>query len=990
MKLNAQSQYRFDHLTLKDGLSQSQAYCFLQDSYGYTWIGTQDGLNRFDGYEFKVYKNNPFDSTTLTHNWIWSIEEDRNHDLWIGTFQGLCKYIRSEDRFLQFYHNKKDPTSISGNRANFILRDKQDRLWISCWGNGLNLYNAENNTFTRFLYDSADERSISSNAVRALHRDHEGNIWVGTWNAGLNRVIEDETGIHFRRYQKDGETGFDAGNKITSITEDADGRLWIGSWETGLILFDPRRSSFNQLPGFSSNGVNKVVRDSQGQIWIGTNSGLHIADPSTGNIKHFFQDPTDPSGISSNTIYGLYEDRSGSMWVSGNGIDLYDPEKNVFKTFNHKNNSPNSLSQNLVWSFCEDEEGKIWIGTEAGPLNVFNPTTEQFLHITVKDGFGNIAQNIRAIAYKDGVFWLATYGSGLVRYEKKTGKANFFLGQHPSILGKSGIVNDVRIGQDGTLWIGLHENGLVHFNPVTDELERFLFDPENPKSIGSNFINTVTEDNHGNVWVGFWGGGMAMFDKNIKEFTNYRYDRKNPKGLSDQVVISIHPEDDSIVWACTHTGLNRLNKQTGTFTHYFEKDGLPNNVVYEMLKDDEGNYWISTNKGLSKFNPVTKKFKNYTMDDGLQSDEFNSNSSLRSSTGDFYFGGISGFNLFRPEHFKADTIPPTLVINSVKVFNQEYPLQKEIVLDYYENYISFQYAAIEFSSPEKIRYSFRLEGSDRDWVDAGDRRQANYTNLGPGNYTFRVRATNSDGYVNEGKSIYITINPPFWKTWWFVLTSAIICASIIYSIHRYRLAQSLKVERLRNKIASDLHDEVGSSLTRISIYSELVQTGTEATQSKNYLKSISEMSREIVSTMSDIVWSIDNRNDSTGALILRMKDFATEVFQAKNIEMSFVVEGVDENRTLDPALKQNIYLIFKESVNNIVKHANAQHVSISLINRGNEFSMKIHDDGTGFPNDGNQKGNGLRNMHRRAQAIGAIFSITTNSGTTIAVTRKSL
>ena len=409
-----------------------------------------------------------------------------------------------------------------------------------------------------------------------------------------------------------------------------------------------------------------------------------------------------------------------------------------------------------------------------------------------------------------------------------------------------------------------------------------------------------------------------------------------------------------------------------------------------MLKDDQANYWISTNKGLARFNPTTKKFKNFTMEDGLQSNEFNSNAALRSSTGDFYFGGINGFNVFRPESFKADTIPPSLVINSFKVFNQSYPVQEKTLLEYYQNYVSFQFAAIEFSSPEKIRYAYKLEGSDRDWVDAADRRYADYTNLGPGNYTFHVRATNADGYVSEGKSIQIIINPPFWKTWWFMLGSVVICASIIYSIHRYRLSQSLKVERLRNKIASDLHDEVGSSLTRISIYSELVQSGTEATQSKNYLKSISEMSREIVSTMSDIVWSIDNRNDSTGALILRMKDFATEVLQAKNIGMSFSVDGVVEGKTLDPALKQNIYLIFKESVNNIVKHANAEHVSISLVNRGSEFSMKIHDDGRGFPNDGNQKGNGLRNMHRRAQAIGAVFSIATDSGTKISVTRKSL
>jgi signal transduction histidine kinase len=284
-----------------------------------------------------------------------------------------------------------------------------------------------------------------------------------------------------------------------------------------------------------------------------------------------------------------------------------------------------------------------------------------------------------------------------------------------------------------------------------------------------------------------------------------------------------------------------------------------------------------------------------------------------------------------------------------------------------------------------------LEGFDKDWVDAGDKRFANYTNLDPGTYTFHVKAANADGYWSQkDNAISFVIRPPFWKTWWFTAGMILIIASVAYAIHRYRLTQSLKVERLRNKIASDLHDEVGSSLTRISIYSDLLMGGTEENQGKTYLKSISELSREIVGTMSDIVWSIDNRNDSTGALIIRMKDFANEVLQARGIELSFVVKGIDEGKSLDPALKQNIYLIFKESINNIVKHAQASSVSVSIVNSNHEFRMSIQDDGRGFVSNGTQKGNGLRNMHRRAQAIGGIFDIKNQQGTTITVSRSAL
>ncbi len=982
--------FRFNHLTIKDGLSQSQPYCIFQDSYGYIWIGTQDGLNRFDGNHFKVFKNNPFDSTTLTHNWVWSVQEDNKGDLWVGTFQGLCKYIRKEDRFVQYYHKSQDSTSISGNRPNYIVKDKKGRLWISSWGSGLNLYNEKTNTFTSFKNDPDDQQSISDNAVRTLFCDNRGTIWIGTWNGGLNRVIEDEKGIRFQRYNAQGEYGLEGGNRITSIAEDKQGNLWIGSYEAGVIILDRSVNRFIRVPNFLQNDVNKIICDTHNNVWIGTNNGLRFYDNQSKKFYTYQHNPANPSGISNNSIYALMEDRTGIVWVSGNGLDLYDPHKNIFETYQNKQGDPNSLSQNMTWSFCEDDEKNIWIGSESGPINIFNPKTKSFRQLTISDNRGNIASNIYKMIYKDGVFWIASFSAGLVRYEKYTGKSTFYLGAHNSPLGKITMVNELMMDDDNTLWIGTNENGLLHYNPQDENVTQYRFNPDDDNTIGSNFINSITKDKKGNLWIGFWGGGMSMLDKRTQKFTNYRYDQKNATGLSDQVVISITQQNDSIFWICTHSGLNKLNINSGKFIHFFEKDGLPNNVVYEMLEDADGNYWISSNGGLSKFNPKTYSFNNYTEDDGLQSNEFNSNAALKSSSGEFYFGGVNGVSIFKPEEIKANTTPPSLMLQGYTIFDKFYQPQQKIDLEYSQNYITFSFAAIEFSSPDKIKYTYKLEGFDRDWVEAGNEREAHYTNLDPGHYIFHVKAANSDGYwTDPGISTVVTIHPPFWQTWWFIVFVIIVSISIMYAIHRYRLEQSLKVERLRNKIASDLHDEVGSSLTRISIYSDLVQNGSEESESKVYLKGISELSREVVTTMSDIVWSIDNRYDTLEALMLRMKDFATELLQAKNIRFEFQAIGIDTSKILDPVQKQNIYLIFKEAINNIVKHAHATEVTVLLAVDHGEFKMVIKDNGKGVSVNGSAKGNGLRNMKRRAEAIEGQFIMQNTQGTTISfVTRK--
>ena len=988
---NAQREFRFDHITTKDGLSQSQPNCIFEDSRGYIWVGTQDGLNRFDGYEFKVYKNDPFDSTTITHNWIWSINEDDNGNIWVATFMGVCKLVRDENRFIRYFHSNKDSTSISGNRTNFILKDRKGQIWISSWGAGLNLYNQKQNTFARFTNESVNTLSISSNYIRTLFCDRDGTVWVGSNHSAIDRIIQKDNTTLIKRYTFSSIREFGIQNTITSIEEDQQGQLWVATTDAGLWLFNKKTESLTPIQNLKTKSLNKIKRDTKNNFWIGTNAGLYFTSNEGQQFAHF-KENVDAQGISRNVIYDIIEDHAGTIWISGNGLDLFDPGQNKFQSYSSDPSDKSRLSHNVIWSFCEDDEGEIWIGTETGPINVFDPKTKSFKQKTILGANGQLPQNINSIDFGNNTFWIASSTEGLVRYDKKTNSSQFFHQNHNSILGNTSNITEVFLDRDETVWVGSDKNGLVNYNPKTDELIHFKKNPDDPSSLGSNWVNTIYQDESGNIWIGFWGGGLSKFDKVKKKFTNYGYDRKNQKGISGDVVNCILQDSDTTFWISTHSGLNKLNIKTGEFRHFFEKDGLANNVAYEILKDSLNNLWISTNGGLSRFNSSNNTFKTFTIEDGLQNNEFNARASLVSSTGEFYFGGINGFSVFRPEQLGGDSLSPSLVINSLKVFDQELPVSgKQIKLKHNQNYLTFQFAALEFISPEKIRYAFMLEGLEDSWVDAGKRRYVSYTNLNPGTYTFHLKAANSDGYWNEPSALVkFVISPPYWKTWWFLSLSFMAVVSFAYTFHRYRLTQSLKVERLRNQIASDLHDEVGSSLTKISIYSDLLQSGSEENQKKNYLSAISDLSREIIGTMSDIVWSIDNRNDSLGALIIRMKDFTGEMLQTKNIEFDFVLEHLDENQKLDQAIKQNIYLIFKETINNIVKHAAASYVRISIANQNAKFTMSIQDNGVGFFPEIITKGNGLINVKRRIKEIGGELEIINNKGTIIKIILKEL
>lgn len=455
----------------------------------------------------------------------------------------------------------------------------------------------------------------------------------------------------------------------------------------------------------------------------------------------------------------------------------------------------------------------------------------------------------------------------------------------------------------------------------------------------------------------------------------------------------------------TETEMLLITKDEARAIRYINPDSIVSEPLFKMHLSDglrsfvahkKAIWYVNANQ-LVRWNPVKNEKHIYTQADGLAASDFNT--VYKDKQGRIFVSSVDGLTWFYPEEIVDDTVSRKIVFTDFKLFNHSatqkpdsiynfsiatQPAQlKSVQLNHNHNFFTIGFAALEFMAPEKIQYAYRLTGFDKDWVHVGNRTFASYTNLDPGSYLFEVKATNPDGYwSNDFAKLTLIIQPPFWRTWWFIALAILVVGALLYAIHRYRLTQSLKLERLRTKIASDLHDEVGSSLTKISIYSELVQNGTHEKEKANYLQSIGSLSREVVSTMSDIVWSIDNNNDTLNELINRMKDFATEVLEAKGIDFEFLLHKTEGNKILEPIVRQSIYLIFKEAINNVVKHAEATHVKVSITTLPH-FELRIEDNGIGLVEQPAQTGNGLRNMKRRAESIGGTLTFSATSGTTI-------
>jgi ligand-binding sensor domain-containing protein len=810
---------RFDHLGMDQGLSLSLVRCIHQDSQGFMWFGTQDGLNKYDGYKFTTYRHDPEDITSLSDNSIYSICEDSDGILWIATDGGLNKFDRAKEKFYRYQHQADNPHTLSSNKLLSLCEDSQSNLWIGTLGGGLNKFHKAEEKFYRYEYQANNPHSLSNNRVFSIYEDSQGILWIGTNGGGLNKFDKAEEKFYRYQHQADNPHSISS-NYLWVVYEDSQGYLWAGTIGGGLNKFDRTEQKFylyqhqeSNPNSLSNNSILSIYEDSQGYLWIGTfGGGLNKFDSTEERFYRYQHQADNPYSLSDNHVWSVYKDSQGLLWIGTyRGLNKLDKNQNMFLRYQHQADNPYSLSNNNVWSIYEDSLGDLWIGTDGG-LNKLDKDHEKFLqHQNQSNNRYSLSSNAIKSIFEDsqGYLWIGTLGGGLNKFVRNQEKFHRYQVQsnNPHSLSNN-FVWSIYEDSHGVLWIGTN-GGLNKFDKSQDKFLHYKHQQANPYSLSHDNIVSICEDSHGYLWVGT-RVGLNKMDKEQEKFYRYQHQWDNPQSLSNNEVLSIYEDSKGQLWIGTRGGLNRFDEGGDTFLQYRERHGLPNDTIYGILEDIQGNLWLSTNRGISKFDPHEETFTNYDQMDGLQSNEFNTGAYFKNKDGRMYFGGINGFNEFHPNSIKSNTYVPPVVITDFLLFNRPVKVARqisegdvpskpegfelsehiafteEITLNYRDYIFAFEFSALNYRQSEKNQFAYMLEGYNEDWIHTNHRdRKATYTNLDPGKYIFRVKASNDDGYWNEkGASIKIKILPPFWKTWWFRLLSLLAFAAFSYfAIH---------------------------------------------------------------------------------------------------------------------------------------------------------------------------------------------------------------
>ncbi len=828
---------RFEQLSIEDGLSQSVITSVLQDQFGFIWIGTQDGLNRYDGNTFTTHRPDPNDPGAIKDRWISSLYEDKEGYIWVGTyFGGLNRYNPYSHTFTHFLNDPNNPTSISSNRINAILEDSHGNLWVGT-NKGLDLLDRSTGKFDHFKSTSDLAESISGNNITVLFEDSHGVLWVGTTQNGLNRYDRQTSTFSSFRFGPWESFGH---NKINAIEEETPEKLWVAT-DQGVLLFDIGNNTFVRYHHISwdatslaNNSATSLYKDDSGTLWVGTESGLDLFQSETRNFVHYKHSSNNPTSLSNNHIMTIYKDQGGIMWFGtfGGGLNIYNSHQRQFIYYRHEENNKNSLSSNLIFPIHAAEDGMIWIGTEDAGMNRFDPALERFTHYQhIERNLGSLLSNdVNAIfvdhaktlwiGTSEGLSSLADGAHNFIHYFPEDGNPNSLLSKNIYALYED---------SKNTLWIGTN-NGLTQFNPRTGAFTHHRTSASKPYTISNNAITTIYEDHKGYLWVGTYFGGVNRYDPKANKFIHFKHDSQKPDSLTHNLIMAVYEDSQHRIWVATGGGLNLFHPETGTFTHYLQKDGLPNDFVYGILEDDTGNLWISTNFGLSRFDPDENTFRNYTASDGLQSNEFSMNAYAKDADGNMYFGGINGITTFHPSEISDnDYLPPIaltdFLLDDESLSGQPDPhLMKEIKLNWPQNSFAFEFSSLGYAQPARNQHAYMLENFDDDWNYIGTRRAGRYTNLPGGTYTLRVKGTNSDGVWNEkGQSIRITVAPPFWQKTPFRVIATLLIIGLGVVAYRLRM----KNIQVKNQNLEKLVDERTSSLQKRTEELEALYSGNE-------------------------------------------------------------------------------------------------------------------------------------------------------------------
>lgn len=910
---------RFKNLSLEDGLSQSIVYSIIRDHDGFMWFGTYYGLNKYDGHKFEVYRNIPHDTTSLSDNDVRCILEDKNKRLWIGTFGlGLNLFDREKEVFYHYLHDPDDENTLSSNKINTLFEDKEGFIWIGTT-DGLNKMDPDTRKIQRIYHIDGNENTLCDNNIQVIMQDQANFIWFGTWN-GLSR-FNPETG-KFKNFRKiPGEENSISDNTILALYEDKFGTIWVGTRFGGLNKYEKETESFKTYTrsligkkGLSHYTILSIIGDSTGQLWIGTwKGGLNIFNTKDETFKVYHHDASDESSIASDQIWNLYDDGRGILWIGthGGGISKLEYSRNFFEHFLHSADRPGSLSDNNVQSIFRDSRGTLYVGTYTGGLNRFHYKDQTFstLSYNHNDPISSVSSNRIGCIVEDekGNLWIGTHitenTGGLTWYNPRN---NTFKHFHNNPGNMNSLSNDdiraLFIDPEGNIWIGTEMGGLNKYIPSENRFVRYRHKPEDIETLSSDRITQVTQDKEGFIWVGTRDDGLNKLNPVTGKVERYYFENNNTNSLSNNHITKLFFSSDSILWIGTQYGLNRYNIYKNEFNHYYQKDGLPEDAIRSIEKDNRGNLWISTANGLCCFNPVNNSVTSFYSEDGLQSNEFNGSVSFGDRNGKLYFGGVNGFNAFYPDSIRKNPYKPEIQITDFKIFNK--PVEccipgsvlsksitemEEIVLTYRQNFISFEFVALNYLSPEKNQYAYILEGYEEKWNEIGNNRVANYTKLEPGEYVFRVKASNNDKVWNtKGASIKVTIIPPFYKTLWFKGLAILSLLGLALFLHRLRV-RSIK---LRKKVLEKLVKM--RTLEVENQKKELENKNIRLTDQANELK---EMNLQLDSQKEEIKQQADQIKGMN------------EILKQKNIKLTHDIHDISEARILQ---KQVTFKEFRE------------------------------------------------------------------------------
>ncbi len=1015
--------FRFAHLGLEEGLSQSSVHAILQDRRGFLWFGTEDGLNRYDGRTFKVFKPNPEDPFSISDRWINALYEDRAGNLWVGTrLGGLNRYNPQTERFVHYTHDpsdpvgmgeSSDPASLSSNTINAIYEDERGIIWVGT-EDGLDWLDTTAGVVTHVRSNPDSPSTISGDEISAIVGDANGNIWVGTKGDGLNRYL---TQSHsFVRYPIS-TVGREriCSARITSIAADANGMIWIGTLN-GLSRLDPRDGTAQCLQNNPSrdtslidNQIHSLFVDSAGNLWVGSAHALELYLGVTGEFLHFVHDHAISDSLSAESVLSIYEDRGGVLWIGayGGGLNKREPTEDRFALFRNDKDNPASLSSNFVFPIHVDARGRVWVGTFGGGLNLFDPSTGDFSHIRHDPENPNSLAGDQVWSIftdSDGQLWVGT-NNHLSKLNPITGDAQNYPAD--AIQAWPGTVYAMAEDASGQMWLGT-ENGLGRFDRT-----RGLFQPEGLVGFNGR-VQALWLDKSSNVlWFGTLESGLFRYDLNTREVKRYHTASGASGNISHNTVYAIYRDTKGTLWIATGGGgLNRFNAATETFEAFTEKDGLANSVVYGILEDNDGALWLSANHGLSRFIPSFRAFQNFYISDGLGSMEFNPNGYARSQDGTLYFGSSNGLNVLRPENISDSKYVPPVALTSLTIDGESITADtppeaiESITLQAPQNSFEFEFVALGYTASQRNQYAYKLEGFDKDWRYLRDKYDGRYTNLPGGSYTLLLKASNSDGvWNNKPLAISVTVIPPFWEATQFRLSLGLGLGLLTLGAYRLRLRQAenrnreleslvkartsemeklfertkeLAVVEERNRLARDLHDSA-----KQKAFAALAQLGTVnglpqgSPAAHRHLLEAEDLVAEVIQELTFLIQEMHPAALMEKGLPTTVREYVFEWENRNDIATDVRIEAP---RPLDLKVEQAIYRVIQEALANVARHSQASRVDVELAYRPDRIEVVIADNGRGFDSQSGLSGLGLRSMRERVESVAGKIKFDSQTG----------